>query len=229
MGKVARDHPVTHRLLPPTAHSSSHAPRRTSLSSHSPPRRNSRPGVTPLPLIDSKHLAASHVPVAKLRRHLITSASGARAMQATAALGAKTTAPTASRPVTAAVTPKPHSGKYERSRLYGSSAPSLGMSKNAAESPRAQQFTHELSDNYMMRCMKQVCGSRGGAVSCAVHVTCLAPHPLPPAHPPIPSPPLPSPPAHIRCRPLPHPRRRHRSRAAAGTTPPTPNNKTLNP
>jgi hypothetical protein len=47
------------------------------------------PGVTALPLIDPRHEAASSVPVAKLRRRLITSPSQARAA-ATAVFGAKT-------------------------------------------------------------------------------------------------------------------------------------------
>lgn len=115
--------------------------------------RTSRPSVTSLPLIDTKREAASPVPVAKLRRHLITSASGARAMAAPA-VDVKSSSQTPSRPATAAAT-KPVSGKYAKSRLYGSSAFSLVAPRKAAASPRPEIFTHELSDAYMKRTMKQ--------------------------------------------------------------------------
>jgi hypothetical protein len=119
--------------------------------------------VTPLPLIDSGHEAASSVPIAKLKRRVITSPSAARAMVSgtvTQVSDIKRGHETASRPATAtAAAKKPASQTYARSHLYGSADPTwrvTGKIRPLSDECALPVPTHDLSDSFMKQHIKQV-------------------------------------------------------------------------
>ena len=114
--------------------------------------------VTPLPLIDSRHETASPVPLAKLKRRVITSPSVARAL-ATSAFDTKKNPASAPRPATAAAAVKQTSSRaYERSHVYGSADPGWRVPSKATATAGDDHVEsgHDLSDAYMKRTMKQV-------------------------------------------------------------------------
>jgi hypothetical protein len=117
------------------------------------------PGVIPLPLIDSRRESESPVPVAKLKRHVIKSPSAARAAVASAFDGK---AGAQQRPATARDQPS-RSSRYQRSYVCGSTDPGwrLLSNRNGAgptgiTPERELSRTHDLSDSFMKRNIKQV-------------------------------------------------------------------------
>jgi hypothetical protein len=122
-----------------------------------PPNRSSQERVTPLPLIDSRHETASSVPVAKLRRHVITSPSAARALS-TPALDVRMGRASASRPATAAaLAATPLSQTYQRSFVYRSADLTLRVPRKVhMPSDELIHTSHDLTDSYMKSNIKQV-------------------------------------------------------------------------
>jgi hypothetical protein len=119
--------------------------------------RSSHTSVTPLPLIDSRHETASSVPIAKLKRHVITSPTAARALSSHAQDVTMSRA-SATRPATAAAAARtPPSRAYERSHVYRSSEPTLRvLSKAQPSRDDLIDSSHDMSDSYMKRNIKQV-------------------------------------------------------------------------
>ncbi len=98
------------------------------------------------------------MPLAKLKRRVITTPSAARAVS-TSAFDTKKSPVSALRPATAAAAVKQTSGRaYQRSHVYGSTDPGwrVHSKSTATASDDHAEYSHDLSDAYMKRTMKQV-------------------------------------------------------------------------